>query len=162
LALLGGVVMAGPPPEPTLLPSTGLRQTEVWTPPRISATHPELTRIVLDPGHGGHDPGAGAGHLNEAAIVLDVAIRLEAKLREQTGIEVVMTRRDDVYLPLRARTSLANCVGADLFLSIHANASRDQVASGIATYHLRGAAPTTTTTTTAAARIIHAGACRAR
>ena len=80
--------------------------------------------------------------MNEAAIVLDVATRLETRLRAETDIEVVLTRRDDVYLPLRARTSLASCVGADLFLSIHANASRNQVAGGIATYRLRGPAAT--------------------
>jgi len=74
--------------------------------------------------------------------VLDVATRLETRLRAETDIEVVLTRRDDVYLPLRARTSLASCVGADLFLSIHANASRNQVAGGIATYRLRGPAAT--------------------
>ena len=107
--------------------------------------HPALTRIVLDPGHGGHDPGARAGTLNEAAVVLDVATRLEARLRAETGIEVVLTRRDNVYLPLRARTALANCVGADLFLSIHVNASRHEVAGGIATYHLRAPASDTTT-----------------
>jgi N-acetylmuramoyl-L-alanine amidase len=88
--------------------------------------HPALTRIVLDPGHDGHDPGARAAALNEAAMVLDVATRLEARLRAETGIEVVLTRRDD------------------LFLSIHANASRDEVAGGIATYHLRASAPAKT------------------
>ncbi len=149
LALLGGIFLAGPEPQPTQLPSTGLPRSEIWTPPRIAAVHPKLMRIVLDPGHGGHDPGAEAGHLNEAAIVLDVATRLEARLRTHTGIEVVMTRRDDVFLSLEARTSMANCLGADLFLSIHANASQNQVASGIATYHLRNGSPTTATARTA-------------
>ena len=119
--------------------------SEVSRGPALAPLHPSLTRIVLDPGHGGHDPGAGAGALNEAAVVLDVATRLEARLRAETGIEVVLTRRDDVYRSLRARTALANCVGADLFLSIHANAARDEVAGGIATYHLRPSARTTAT-----------------
>ena len=99
-----------------------------------------LVRVVVDPGHGGHDPGARADELKEAALVLDVATRLETRLTEETRIEVVLTRRDDVYLSLRARTELANRVNADLFLSIHANASRDRLVGGIATYHLIGGA----------------------
>ena len=99
--------------------------------------------VVLDPGHGGRDPGARAAGLKEAALVLDVATRLETRLTEETRIEVVLTRRDDVYVPLRARIELANRVGADLFLSIHANASRDRLVGGIATYHLKGAATRT-------------------
>ncbi len=94
-----------------------------------------ISRIVIDPGHGGYDPGARSGDLAEAALVLDVAERLEAKLVAE-GIEVVLTRRGDVYVPLRARTELANRVGADLFLSIHANAAEDPEARGIETYYL--------------------------
>jgi N-acetylmuramoyl-L-alanine amidase len=149
LTAVGGILVAGAfltqgrlrPTSP--VPATAA--TEVSVRPALAPLHPALTRIVLDPGHGGHDPGARAGALNEAAVVLDVATRLEARLRAETGIEVVLTRRDNVYLPLRARTALANCVGADLFLSIHVNASRHEVAGGIATYHLRapGSAQTT-------------------
>ena len=95
-----------------------------------------VSRIVIDPGHGGYDPGAQTGTLTESALVLDVARRLEARLKAGTGIEIVMTRRHDAYVPLRARTELANHVGADLFLSIHANAARDPHARGVETYHL--------------------------
>ncbi len=94
-----------------------------------------ISRVVIDPGHGGYDPGARSGDLVEAALVLDVAERLESKLVAE-GIEVVLTRRGDVYVPLRARTELANRVEADLFLSIHANAAEDPEARGIETYHL--------------------------
>ena len=94
-----------------------------------------VSRIVIDPGHGGYDPGAQTGALTEAALVLDVARRLEARLT-QTGIEVVMTRRRDTYVPLHARTELANRVGADLFLSIHANAAGDRSVRGVETYYL--------------------------
>ena len=94
-----------------------------------------ISRVVIDPGHGGYDPGARSGDLAEAQLVLDVAERLESKLVAE-GIEVVLTRRSDVYVPLRARTELANRVGADLFLSIHANAAEDPEARGIETYHL--------------------------
>ena len=95
-----------------------------------------VSRIVIDPGHGGHDPGAQTGALTESALVLDVARRLEARLSSETDIEIVLTRGRDAYMPLRARTELANRVGADLFLSIHANAAKDQRARGVETYYL--------------------------
>ena len=95
-----------------------------------------VSRIVIDPGHGGYDPGARTGELTESALVLDVALRLEARLAAETGIEVILTRRRDAYMPLRARTELANRVGADLFLSIHANAARNRSARGVETYYL--------------------------
>ena len=95
-----------------------------------------VSRIVIDPGHGGYDPGARTGALTESALVLDVARRLEARLATETGIEVILTRRRDAYMPLRARTELANRVGADLFLSIHANAAKDQRTRGVETYYL--------------------------
>ena len=94
-----------------------------------------VSRVAIDPGHGGYDPGARSGDLFEAAVVLDIAERLETKLLAE-GIEVVMTRRGDVYVPLRARTDLANQVEADLFLSIHANSADDPALRGIETYHL--------------------------
>ena len=95
-----------------------------------------VSRIVIDPGHGGYDPGAQTGALTESALVLDVAQRLEARLKSETALEIVLTRRNDAYVPLRARTELANRVGADLFLSIHANAARNPRARGVETYHL--------------------------
>ena len=95
-----------------------------------------ISRIVIDPGHGGHDPGAKSTGLTEADAVLDIALRLEKLLLEQPGIEVVMTRRADVYIPLEERTAIANRANADLFLSIHANASRNRAANGIETYFL--------------------------
>jgi N-acetylmuramoyl-L-alanine amidase len=99
-----------------------------------------MARIVIDAGHGGHDPGAKVSGLTEAALVLDVALRLEARLRGEAGVEVVMTRRTDEFLALEERTALANRVDADLFLSIHANASTNTAARGIETYFLNFAA----------------------
>ena len=96
----------------------------------------QVSRIVIDPGHGGHDPGARSRGLQEADVVLDIAHKLERLLLTQPGIEVVLTRRGDSYLPLEARTTLANRVEADLFLSIHANASRNTAARGVETYFL--------------------------
>jgi N-acetylmuramoyl-L-alanine amidase len=95
-----------------------------------------ISRVVIDAGHGGRDPGAHVKGLNEADVTLDVAQRLEKLLLAVPGVEVVMTRRTDVYIPLEERTAIANRAGADLFLSIHVNASRNSRASGIETYFL--------------------------
>jgi N-acetylmuramoyl-L-alanine amidase len=94
-------------------------------------------RIVIDAGHGGHDPGTiGAGGLQEKDLVLDVSLRLEKLVRAELGAEVLMTRSSDAYVPLEERTAIANSRAADLFLSVHANASRDRRARGIETYFL--------------------------
>ena len=94
-------------------------------------------RIVIDAGHGGHDPGTiGRRGLMEKDLVLDVALRLEKMVRDELGADVVMTRSGDVFIPLEERTAIANARDADLFLSIHANASRNPTARGIETYFL--------------------------
>lgn len=95
-----------------------------------------VSRIVIDAGHGGHDPGAKANGLTESELTLDVALRLQKLLAKQPGIEVVMTRATDVFIPLEERTKIANREDADLFLSIHANASRNVKARGVETYFL--------------------------
>jgi N-acetylmuramoyl-L-alanine amidase len=95
-----------------------------------------VSRVVIDPGHGGHDPGAKTKGLTEADLVLDVALRLEKLLAKQDGFEVVLTRRVDTFVPLEERTAIANREGADLFLSIHANASTNSAARGVETYFL--------------------------
>jgi N-acetylmuramoyl-L-alanine amidase len=74
--------------------------------------------------------------LNEADLTLDVALRLEKLLLSVPGVEVVMTRRSDVFIPLEERTAIANRAGADLFLSVHVNASPSPRARGIETYFL--------------------------
>jgi N-acetylmuramoyl-L-alanine amidase len=95
-----------------------------------------VSRIVIDPGHGGHDPGGVEHGTTEAQIVLDVALRLEKMLEKVPGVEVILTRRTDDFLPLQERTAIANREGADLFLSIHANANANTRASGVETYFL--------------------------
>ena len=95
-----------------------------------------VSRVVIDAGHGGHDPGAHGNGINESELTLDVALRLQKLLQEKEGVEVVMTRDTDVFIPLEERTAIANREGADLFLSIHANASRNPAARGIETYFL--------------------------
>jgi N-acetylmuramoyl-L-alanine amidase len=99
-----------------------------------------VSRIVLDPGHGGHDPGVSGNGISESELVLDVSLRLKKLLENQPGMEVVMTRDSDVFIPLEQRTAMANREGADLFLSIHANASRNLKARGVETYFLNFAA----------------------
>jgi N-acetylmuramoyl-L-alanine amidase len=95
-----------------------------------------ISRIVLDAGHGGHDPGARSNGIEEAELVLDVTLRLRELLEKQPGIEVTLTRATDEFIPLEERTAIANRNGADLFLSIHANASRNPKARGVETYFL--------------------------
>ena len=97
----------------------------------------KIGRIVIDPGHGGHDAGTiGPTGLEEKTVVLDVGLKLKELLEQNTGCEVVMTRSDDTFIPLEERTAIANEKGADLFISIHANASHDMSARGIETYYL--------------------------
>jgi N-acetylmuramoyl-L-alanine amidase len=94
-------------------------------------------RIVIDPGHGGHDPGAvGLNGLYEKDVVLDIALKLKEILSENSLYEVFLTREKDIYIPLEARTAIANKKKADLFLSIHANASPQRKAKGVETYLL--------------------------
>jgi N-acetylmuramoyl-L-alanine amidase len=98
----------------------------------------KIGRIVIDAGHGGHDTGTiGPTGLMEKDLCLDVALRL-GKIIEQRlpGAEVVYTRSDDTFIPLEERTNIANQAKADLFISIHANSSRDHAARGIETYYL--------------------------
>lgn len=92
-------------------------------------------KIVLDPGHGGDDPGA-QGYAVEKEMTLDIARRLARLLRERLGAEVVLTRDGDHTLPLKARTARANAEDADLFVSIHANANPTGRLRGIETYYL--------------------------
>ena len=96
-----------------------------------------IRKIVLDPGHGGKDPGAiGVGGIAEKDIVLAIAKKLERKLKQEMGVEVVLTRRDDRFIPLEDRTAIANAEGADLFVSLHMNASPNGEAKGLETYYL--------------------------
>jgi N-acetylmuramoyl-L-alanine amidase len=95
-----------------------------------------VSRIVIDPGHGGHDPGAKGKGVSESELVLDVALKLEKLLQKVPGVDVILTRRTDEFIALQERTAIANREGADLFLSIHANASPHAQARGIETYFL--------------------------
>lgn len=95
-----------------------------------------IRKIVLDPGHGGKDPGAMAFGTKEKNIVLDVAKKLAAILRQEYSYEVQLTRETDTFLPLEERTAIANTSGADLFVSIHVNAHPNKSARGVETFYL--------------------------
>jgi N-acetylmuramoyl-L-alanine amidase len=96
-----------------------------------------IRKIVLDPGHGGKDPGAlGVGGSAEKDIVLSIAKKLAAKLKNEMGIQVVLTRKNDRFVALENRTAIANAEDADLFISLHMNASVNGEAKGIETYYL--------------------------
>jgi len=150
-AALPAVPNPGPPVEiapaeapPPPLPRETLPATASTTPTRnVGGGYSiarqlglSVSRIVLDPGHGGHDPGATGKSISEAALVLDIALRVEKLLEKVPGTEVLLTRRTDEFVPLQERTAIANREGADLFLSIHANASENPSARGVETYFL--------------------------
>ncbi len=97
----------------------------------------EIKTIVIDPGHGGKDPGASSRRgLREKDIVLDVALRLKTLLQRELKKKVIMTRSEDVFVSLKDRTELANRKKADLFISIHVNAAPKQHVKGIEIYLL--------------------------
>jgi N-acetylmuramoyl-L-alanine amidase len=98
----------------------------------------KISRIVIDPGHGGHDTGTIGPHgLMEKDLCLDIALRLGRMIEEKLpNAQVVYTRKDDTFIPLEDRTAIANNAKADLFISIHANSSHDHAARGIETYYL--------------------------
>jgi N-acetylmuramoyl-L-alanine amidase len=95
-----------------------------------------VRRIVIDPGHGGKDPGAVGFGLKEKDIVLSVAQKMKKTLEEKNGYEVFLTRDGDVSLPLEERTAIANTKEADLFLSIHVNAHPEATIRGVETFYL--------------------------
>jgi N-acetylmuramoyl-L-alanine amidase len=137
---------------PTRVAAVPAPAAPVATPPAIAAANERggyslsrqlglgISRVVIDPGHGGHDPGAQVRGLNEAEVVLDIALRLERLLVKEPGVEAVLTRRTNAYVALEERTAIANRSGADLFLSIHANASGNAGIRGFETYFLNFAA----------------------
>ena len=103
----------------------------------IRALGLKIGKIVIDPGHGGHDTGTiGPTGLQEKDLVLDVSRRLGKLLQTRLGAEVIYTRKDDTFIPLETRTAIANQEAADLFVSVHANSSHDLDARGVETYYL--------------------------
>ena len=95
-----------------------------------------IRKIVVDPGHGGKDPGASAFGLKEKDVVLKIGRKLAIILAEKTGAKVILTRDSDVFLPLEERTAITNTQAADLFISLHINAHPSQKVHGLETYYL--------------------------
>lgn len=97
----------------------------------------KVGKIVIDPGHGGKDTGSiGYGGIREKDVTLAIAKKLKAELESRLNIEVLLTRETDVFMPLEQRTAMAGVENADLFISLHANASNDSKAAGIETFYL--------------------------
>ena len=96
-----------------------------------------IQKIVIDPGHGGKDPGTiGKSGTMEKIIVLDICQRLKKLLSANKGLEVIMTRESDIYVPVENRTVIANQKQADLFISVHANSNPSKKRSGVETFYL--------------------------
>ena len=131
---------APPAIAPPVLPADSGRAAKIASDGANSLTRAlglKIRRVVLDPGHGGHDQGTvGPTGLMEKDLVLDVALRLGKLIESRMGSEVVYTRTDDTFIPLEGRTALANEKKADLFLSIHANSSPYPRIGGVESYYL--------------------------
>jgi N-acetylmuramoyl-L-alanine amidase len=133
------------PVVPSPVKETAPPQNAVAKPPNPLASGYTMVRslglgvgtIVLDPGHGGTDPGCiGKSGAREKDIVLDVTRSLRKMLVEKNGFNVVLTRETDIFVPLEDRTVIANQKRADLFISIHANATRNRKRTGIEAFYL--------------------------
>ena len=113
----GKPAYSGTPPQEITIPLTPTQPIQPIQPRRKSARK----LVVVDPGHGGKDPGTSANGVVEKTINLNVGLLLERELKAR-GFDVIMTRRTDVYLKLQERTDIANNADADLFISVHVNA----------------------------------------
>jgi N-acetylmuramoyl-L-alanine amidase len=130
-------VASPPPPVSPEETARAARPTASGENSLIRALGLKLNRVVIDPGHGGHDQGTeGVKGLLEKDLVLDVSKRLGKLVESRLGAEVIYTRSDDTFIPLEGRTALANERKADLFLSIHANSSPMPHISGVETFYL--------------------------
>ena len=137
---MAAVPVGAEPPvkqQPAVLPEPAKEPPALRPPPRQKLKPGKVRRIVVDPGHGGKHPGAvGHNGTQEKDVVLSMGLLLARKLKDELGIDAVMTRSTDVFIELQERTAIANQVGADLFVSIHANASLNRSAAGMETYYL--------------------------
>ena len=109
---------------------------EVGLPPVEGPADDSSPLIVIDAGHGGRDPGAGTGPIKEKMLTLALATALRDELLKEGGVRVALTRSDDRYLFLEERSGIARRLGADLFLSIHADSTEGSQASGASIYTL--------------------------
>lgn len=111
------------------------KKEKVYLPPKKRENVFRVRKIVVDPGHGGKDPGAGRKEIQEKRVNLDIAKRLKKQLTKH-GLEVILTRDSDIFHSLSKRTQIANKAQADLFISVHTNASKSPSAYGFEAYYL--------------------------
>ncbi len=131
-----------PVPAPAPPPAAPLVQAKVSTPrgivppPRLDTARPDVKIIVIDPGHGGKDPGAvGRSGMAEKDITLYVALRLRDLIIRHLKKGVLMTRDRDVFIELEDRAKFANNMGGDLFVSVHVNSHPQRSTKGVEIYH---------------------------
>jgi len=110
--------------------------SEVGLPPIHGPQDASRPLVVIDPGHGGQDPGAGQGKVKEKSVTLALSQAIRDELLAQGGIRVALTRDEDRYLMLAERSSIARRMGADLFLSVHADSAENDTARGASVYIL--------------------------
>jgi N-acetylmuramoyl-L-alanine amidase len=140
-------VRLDPVPAAQFAARSGAPESALWDLPQPAVTEPPHRRqdgtaplrVVLDPGHGGIDPGAESDGHSEAVLVLTFARDLKDAMT-RAGMEVLMTREEDVFVPLETRVTVARAAGADLFLSLHADALAEGEATGATVYLLDSAA----------------------
>ena len=117
------------------LPILYLAALLCYTPSPAQTARVGIRKVVIDPGHGGQDPGCSYKQFKEKDIVLNVALRLGELIKDNfSDVEVIYTRKTDVFIPLYERGNIANKAGADLFFSIHVNAARSSAAAGTETF----------------------------
>ncbi|MDT0630948.1 N-acetylmuramoyl-L-alanine amidase family protein [Rubrivirga litoralis] len=143
LAAVGAWALARPEPAPPSPPAADAGALEDPAPPRPAGSGGvadvlglDVRTIVVDPGHGGYDPGAvGPGRLEEKAVTLDVARRLRDRLERGGDYRVLLTRDDDRAVSLAERVAFADRAGADLYVSVHVNALPDPALAPVETYY---------------------------
>jgi N-acetylmuramoyl-L-alanine amidase len=127
---------AAPHPNINITGVTAATNSGAGDPSLVRVFGLKLGRVVIDPGHGGKDAGTiGPNGLAEKDLVLDVSLRLGKLIRQKLGADVVYTRHNDTFIPLEERTVIANREKADLFISVHANASKEPSVTGVETYY---------------------------
>lgn len=126
-----------PTPGQTVGSKAAVRSDEPIAPSGVSSPEHIIKTVVIDPGHGGRDSGAiGQSGAKEKDIVLDIGLRLQELIEETLGMRVIMTRTEDIFVPLEDRTMIANRHKADFFISLHVNAAPQSRAVGFETYFL--------------------------
>ncbi len=118
------------------LPVTNVKESTIALTPQTTSSTSEVQRIIIDPGHGGKDPGAISFGIQEKDVVLSVALMLRQKLQETTDLDVFLTRQTDRFVSIAERSALARQYNGDLFISLHANAHPEKKVQGIETYFL--------------------------